>query len=69
MIAEHFGLTREALDAFALESHRKAAAATDAHAFESEIVALDGLDKEGNAIRHETDQGSAARRRWRNWAS
>jgi acetyl-CoA C-acetyltransferase len=45
------------LDAFALESHRKAAAATDAGAFEDEIVVVDGLDKEGNSIRHATDQG------------
>jgi acetyl-CoA C-acetyltransferase len=45
------------LDAFALESHRKAAAATDAGAFEDEIVVVDGLDKEGNSIRHGTDQG------------
>ncbi|HET9427994.1 MAG TPA: acetyl-CoA C-acetyltransferase [Allosphingosinicella sp.] len=40
MIAEKFGLIREQLDVFALESHRKAAAATQAKAFDAEIVPL-----------------------------
>ena len=57
MIAGQYGLTRDRLDAFALDSHRKAAAATDAGAFADEIVVVDGLDKEGNKIRHGTDQG------------
>ena len=57
MIAKRYGFTRERLDTFALDSHRKAAAATDAGAFEREIVVVDGLDKEGNAIRHSTDEG------------
>jgi acetyl-CoA C-acetyltransferase len=38
MMAKKYGLSREELDAFALESHRKAAAATQAGAFEAEIV-------------------------------
>ncbi|HYN75735.1 MAG TPA: acetyl-CoA C-acyltransferase [Candidatus Limnocylindria bacterium] len=38
LIAERWGLTREALDAFALESHERAAAATDSGAFESQIA-------------------------------
>ena len=57
MIAKRFGFTREQLDAFALDSHRKAAAATDAGAFADEILVLDGLDKEGNSIRHDRDEG------------
>lgn len=57
MIVDRYGFTREMLDGFALESHRKAAAATDAGAFDREIIAVDGIDKEGNPIRHETDQG------------
>jgi acetyl-CoA C-acetyltransferase len=40
MMAKKYGLSREELDAFALESHRKAAAATQAGAFEAEIVQL-----------------------------
>ena len=57
MIAKRFGFTREQLDAFALDSHRKAAAATDAGAFGTEILVLDGLDKEGHTIRHDRDEG------------
>jgi acetyl-CoA C-acetyltransferase len=37
-IADEFGVTREAMDQFALESHRKAIAAIDAGAFDAEIV-------------------------------
>ena len=60
MIADRYGMTREALDAFALDSHRKAAAATDDGAFADEILVLDGLDKEGNAVRHDRDEGIRA---------
>jgi acetyl-CoA C-acetyltransferase len=57
MIVEQYGFTRDDLDAFALDSHRKAAAAADAGAFDREIVVLDGLDKEGNSLRHAQDEG------------
>ncbi|WP_260483256.1 acetyl-CoA C-acetyltransferase [Sphingomicrobium flavum] len=57
MIADRYAMTREALDAFALDSHRKAAAAADAGAFDAEILPLDGIDKEGHAIRHVADEG------------
>jgi acetyl-CoA C-acetyltransferase len=52
MIAEKHGFTREELDRFALESHQKAARATQAGAFADEIVALpvDGSE-------HRTDEG------------
>jgi acetyl-CoA C-acetyltransferase len=40
MVAEKYGFGREELDAYALESHRRAAAATRAGAFEREIVPL-----------------------------
>ena len=40
MMAEKYGFEREALDRFALESHRKAARAADAGAFDAEIVPL-----------------------------
>ena len=42
MIADQYGFTREQLDAFALESHRRAAIATEAGAFDDEILVLDG---------------------------
>ena len=52
MMVRKYGFAREALDAFALDSHRKAAAATQAGAFDAEIVPLkvDGGD-------HRTDEG------------
>ena len=40
MMADKYGFSREALDAFALESHRRAAAATRTGAFQNEIVPL-----------------------------
>ncbi len=40
MIARKYGFDRETLDRFALESHRRAAQATEAGAFEAEIVPL-----------------------------
>ena len=56
MIARNYGFSRDALGKFALASHRKAIAATEAGAFEREIVVLDGLDKEGGNFRHATDE-------------
>ncbi len=41
VIAEEWGLTREALDAYSLESHRRAVAATDEGRFENEIVPIE----------------------------
>ena len=38
MMADRFELTREELDAFAVESHRRAAAATEAGRFRDEIL-------------------------------
>ncbi|MFT4054573.1 MAG: acetyl-CoA C-acetyltransferase [Novosphingobium sp.] len=52
MIAAKYGFDRETLDRFALESHRRAAAATQAGAFEHEIVPL-GVD----GVPHVTDEG------------
>ena len=48
MMAKKYGLSRAELDAFALDSHRKAAAATQAGAFDSEIVQVDD---------HRSDEG------------
>ena len=57
MIASNYGFSRDALDEFALGSHRKAIAATEAGAFEGEIVVIDGLDREGGKFRHASDEG------------
>ena len=48
MRAKKYGLSREQLDVFALDSHRKAAAATQAGAFDAEIVQIDD---------HRSDEG------------
>ena len=52
MMARKYGLSREQLDAFALESHRKAAAATHAGAFDAEIVQV-GDHRSDEGIRHD----------------
>ena len=57
MIAEKYQFRKEQLDAFALESHRKAAAATEAGAFEEEIVLLKVVDAEGKESLHTRDEG------------
>jgi acetyl-CoA C-acetyltransferase len=56
MMAEKYGLSRSQLDAFALESHRRAAAATNAGAFDAEIVPLTVETPEGPAL-HTKDEG------------
>lgn len=43
MIADKWNISREAMEAFALESHRRGIAATQAGYFEREILALNGL--------------------------
>jgi acetyl-CoA C-acetyltransferase len=57
MIAEKYQFRKEELDAFALDSHRKAARATEAGAFDEEIVPLKVLDAEGNETLHAKDEG------------
>ncbi len=52
MMAKKYGLSREELDAFALGSHRKAAAATQAGAFDSEIVQI-GDHRSDEGIRYD----------------
>lgn len=47
LIAEKHGLTKQAMDAFALESHRKAKAVVESGAFTQEILSLTGCDSEG----------------------
>lgn len=48
MIAEQWGLDRNTLDQFSLDSHEKAAAAQDSGAFDDQIVAI--KDQDGNAV-------------------
>ena len=56
MIADKWGFSREDCDAFALESHRRAAAATEQGAFKAEIVGLE-VDTPEGTICHDRDEG------------
>ncbi len=56
MIARRYGFDRAALDAYALESHRRAAAATQADVFRDEIVGLEVETPDGPAL-HDRDEG------------
>jgi len=61
-LADAFGITREAQDAFALESHRRAAAAWDAGRFADEVVPVDGvLLARDEAVRPDASPGALAR--------
>jgi acetyl-CoA C-acetyltransferase len=55
-IAEAYEITREEMDTFALESHRKAAAAIDAGRFKDEIVPLEIPGRRGEVTRIEEDE-------------
>ncbi len=57
MMAEKYGFAREELDAFALESHRRAARATNEGAFGNEIVPLPIEDEHGDTVLHDRDEG------------
>ena len=57
MMAQKYGFDRASLDAYALESHRRAAAATLAGKFAAEIVPLEVVTPEGETVRHDVDEG------------
>jgi acetyl-CoA C-acetyltransferase len=57
MIAKKYGFTRNMLDAFGLESQRRAKAATEAGAFSKEIVPVDIILPDGTPYRHLRDEG------------
>jgi acetyl-CoA C-acetyltransferase len=46
-IADEFGISRDEMDRYALESHRKAVAAGDAGRFAAELVPVDVRDRKG----------------------
>ncbi len=56
MMARKHGFTRELLDAYALESHHRAAAATERGDFDAEIVPLEVETPEGLVL-HSRDEG------------
>eukprot|EP00939_MAST-03C_sp_MAST-3C-sp1_P000914 g914.t1 len=57
MVAERYGISKEEMDRFAVESHQKAARATRLGYFKREIVPVTGIDKEGNEVVHDQDEG------------
>lgn len=57
LIAEKHGLSKDAMDAFSLDSHRKARVAVETGAFANEILPLKGCDCDGNEILHDQDEG------------
>ena len=56
MIAKKHGMSKDQLDAFAFESHKKAIAATEAGAFKSEVVPVTIETPEGEE-QHTVDEG------------
>jgi acetyl-CoA C-acetyltransferase len=55
-IADEFEVTRQAMDEFALASHHKAIAASDAGKFKAEIVPIELPGKKGQTITFDTDE-------------
>jgi acetyl-CoA C-acetyltransferase len=56
MIADKYGMKRDQLDAFALQSHERAAAATQSGAFQREIVPVE-IRVQGGSQLHTRDEG------------
>ena len=59
LMAEKWGITRDQVDAFAIDSHAKAQTAINAGA-NKEVIPMLGLDKEGNTITLAADEGVRA---------
>jgi acetyl-CoA C-acetyltransferase len=57
MMVSKYGLDKQSLDQFSLESHRKAADATNANRFAAEIVAVPITNATGANELHEQDEG------------
>lgn len=57
MVADKYDLSRDDLDRYALESHRRAASATQSGAFEREIVPLTMTGPDGASEMHALDEG------------
>jgi acetyl-CoA C-acetyltransferase len=57
MIARNYQMSREELDAFALKSHQRGAAATERGDFDDEIVPLTVVGEDGTERSHARDEG------------
>lgn len=60
MIADKWGISREAMEAFAVASHQRAQAAWDAGWFAAEVAPLDGLERDETIRPGTTLEGLAA---------
>jgi len=56
ILAEQYKISRDEQDAFALESHRRAAHAASACHFKSEMAPIEKTDKKGNVMRIDKDE-------------
>jgi acetyl-CoA acyltransferase len=57
MIAEKWGISREELDALALESHRRAARATEEGRFEGQVIPVGITGEDGRMVTVTRDEG------------
>jgi 3-oxoadipyl-CoA thiolase len=56
-VAERYGISREDQDAFALESHRRAVAASEAGRLDDEIVTVEAPQPKGDPVTIHSDEG------------
>ncbi len=59
-VAAKCGITREEMDAFAIQSHKRAAAAQEAGKFDQQIIPIQVKDEDGNLITVSKDEGIRA---------
>jgi len=57
MVAKKYDLSKEDVDAYAYRSHERAIAATQAGAFDTEIVPVEVTNADGDKEMHKTDEG------------
>src|SRR5262245_44067029 len=57
IVAEKYGITRQAQDEYALASHKKASAAIEAGRFKAQIVPVTLPQRKGPAVGFDTDEG------------
>jgi acetyl-CoA acyltransferase len=56
LVADKYGITRQQMDEYSLESHRRAIAAIDHGLFRKEIVAVPAVDDTGKELRFDNDE-------------
>ena len=57
MVAKKYELSRDEIDSYAYRSHQRAIAATQAGAFEEEILAVEVTNEDGEKEMHKVDEG------------